>query len=167
MRRNMKKISAALMAAALFFITPAEDKLWAQNSAPPAPTVTESDVLHLNTIGSFSAGFVIQSYGYIGVLADAMSKGVYEPELVRSMLSETVSYLRNVNAQLQKYQSSAIIASGDKKFIATMMEIINQLIAEAEALSAFSQSKSKEDLARYESAREKAWRNIKKTFGMN
>lgn len=161
----MKKIAAAFLMAAVIYSAPAA--LMAQNAEAPAPMADERDILHLNTIGAFSAGFVIQSYGYIGVLADALSKGVYEPELVRSMLSETVSYLRNVNTQLQKYQSSSLIAPGDKKFIATMLDIINQLIAEAEALSSFAQSKNKEDLARYEDAREDAWRNIKRTFGMN
>lgn len=165
----MKKIFAGLFVIGLIFLGPAAaTALWAQNGqAASSPAADEKDILHLNTIGAFSAGFVIQSYGYIGVLADALSKGVYEPELVRSMLSETVSYLRNVNAQLQKYQSSGLIASGDQKFIATMMDIIDQLIAEAESLSSFAQSKSKEDLARYEKAREEAWKNIKRTFGMN
>jgi hypothetical protein len=153
--------------AGILFVGPAAGDMWAQNARPSAPVADEKDILHLNTIGAFSAGFVIQSYGYIGVLADALSKGVYEPDLVRSMLSETVSYLRNVNTQLQKYQSAGLIASGDKKFIATMMDIIDQLIAEAEALSSFAQTKSKEDLARYENARGDAWKNIKRTFGMN
>lgn len=163
----MKKIIAALLMGAILSVTFAPGGLRAQNAPPAAPQADEKDILHLNTIGAFSAGFVIQSYGYIGVLADALSRGVYEPELVRSMLSETVSYLRNVNTQLQKYQASDLIASGDKKFIATMMEIISQLIAEAEALSSFAQTKSKEDLSRYESARGDAWKNIKRTFGMN
>lgn len=127
----------------------------------------DKDALHLNTIGAFSAGFVLQSYGYIGVLADAMSKGVYAPELVRSMLAETISYLKNVNAQLNKYQTGGVIASGDQKFITSMMFIIDQLIAEAEALSSFAQTKSEADLKRFEEARQNAWKNIKKTFGMN
>ncbi|MGL4207859.1 MAG: hypothetical protein ACRCTY_00575, partial [Candidatus Adiutrix sp.] len=138
--------------------------------SPPALAQTQGgateaiDVIHLNTIGAFSAGFVLQSYGYIGVLADTMSRGVYEPELVRSMLAETVSYLRNINNQLAKYQAGALIASGDQKFIATMVDIINQLIAEAEALSSFARTKSKEDLARFEKARTEAWGKIKTTF---
>ena len=127
----------------------------------------DKDALHLNTIGAFSAGFVLQSYGYIGVLADAMSKDVYAPELVRSMLAETISYLRNVNTQLKKYQAGGVIASGDQKFIASMTAIIDQLIAEAEALSSFAQTKSEADLKRFEDARQNAWKNIKKTFGMN
>jgi hypothetical protein len=109
----------------------------------------------------------LQSYGYIGVLADAMSKGVYAPELVRSMLAETVSYLRNVNTQLVKYQTGGLIAAGDQRFIASMMTIIDQLIAEAEALSSFAQTKGEADLKKFEEARQNAWKNIRKTFGMN
>lgn len=160
-----KKLLPALALALALTATPLAAQTEAPATAPPA--VDAKDALHLNTIGAFSAGFVIQSYGYIGVLADAMSRGVYEPDLVRSMLSETNSYLRNVNAQLRKYQDASAIAAGDKKFIANMMEIISQLMGEADALSSFAQSKGKDDLARYEDARQKAWRNIKKTFGMS
>jgi hypothetical protein len=127
-------------------------------------TDAEKDTLHLNTIGAFSAGFVLQAYGYIGVLADVLSKEVYPPDLVRTMLGETITYMRNVNAQLMKYQSGPPIAPGDLEFIAAIMEIINHLIAEAEALSSFTQTKSDSDLRRYDEARGNAWNNIKKTF---
>ena len=127
----------------------------------------QKDMLHLNTIGAFSAGFVLQSYGYIGVLADALSKGVYTPDLVRSMLSETMSYMRNVNTQLKQYQNNSLVSASDRKFMAQMVEIIDLLIAEATALSAFAQSKNADDLKQFEEARKNAWKNIKKTFGMN
>ncbi|MDR2725398.1 MAG: hypothetical protein LBC90_04910 [Candidatus Adiutrix sp.] len=124
----------------------------------------EKDTLHLNTIGAFSAGFVLQAYGYIGVLADVLYKEVYAPDLVRTMLGETVTYMRNVNAQLLKYRSGPPIAQGDLEFIAAIMEIINHLIAEAEALSSFTQTKSDSDLRRYDEARNNAWKSIQKTF---
>lgn len=136
-------------------------------TAPAANVAMQKNALHLNTIGAFSAGFVLQSYGYIGVLADAMSKGVYTPDLVTQMLSETISYLNNVNTQLKKYQSGSLVAPEDLKFIVTIMGIIQQLIAEAEALSAFAQTKSEADLKRFEDSRKKAWTQIKETFRMN
>ena len=137
--------------------TPAQDR----NAQP-----LDKDVLHLNTIGAFSAGFVLQSYGYIGVLADAYGQKVYSPELVRSMLTDTGTYLRNVNTQLKKYQDSGLVGAGDRKFIASVIEIIDQLSIEAEALSAFTQSTKAEDLKRYEEARKNAWSIIRKTFNM-
>jgi hypothetical protein len=124
----------------------------------------EKDTLHLNTIGAFSAGFVLQAYGYIGVLADVLSKQVYPPDLIRTMLGETITYMRNINAHLLKYSSGPPIAPGDLEFIAAIMDIINYLIAEAEALSSFTETKSDNDLRRYDEARGNAWKAIKKTF---
>lgn len=123
--------------------------------------------LHLNAIGAFSAGFVLQSYGYIGVLADAMSKDVYSPDLVRTMLAETITYLRNIRSQLDKYRDSNLVTQSDLKFIQSMTEIIDLLIAEAQALSSFANSKSVDDLKKFEEARKNAWKNIRKTFSIN
>lgn len=162
---------ALALAAALFTLN---GSLPAQETAipPVSPTeksaLQERESLHLTTIGSFSAGFALQSYGYIGVLADALSKGVYAPDLVISMLGETTGYLRNISAQLKKYQDTpGLVAAGDRKFIASMMEIVNQLIDEAEALSSFARTKNANDLKKFEEARKNAWKNIRTTFGMN
>ena len=162
-----------LMALALFF-GQAAGPAWGQTvggsgtppAAPPAAAQAEKDILHLNTIGAFSAGFVLQSYGYIGVLADVMSQEVYPADLVRDMLGETINYMRNVNGQLLKYHSGPPIAPGDLEFISAIMEIINYLIVEAESLSSFARTKSKDDLQRYEEARRNAWKSIKKTFNV-
>jgi len=132
-------------------------------AAPPGPDL-EKDILHLNTIGAFSAGFVLQAYGYIGVLADVLSKQVYPPDLVRTMLGETTTYMRNINAHLMKYHTGPPIAPGDLEFISSITEIINYLIAEAEALSSFTETKSDSDLRRYDEARNNAWKTIRKTF---
>jgi len=159
-----KKLLLAVLATALCLSSgPALGQ--AVGGAASPGTDAEKDTLHLNTIGAFSAGFVLQAYGYIGVLADVLSsKEGYPPDLVRTMLGETITYMRNVNAQLMKYQSGPPIAPGDLEFIAAIMEIINHLIAEAEALSSFTQTKSDSDLRRYDEARGNAWNNIKKTF---
>lgn len=159
---------STIFLAALMWLPAAP--LAAQDGSGPAAAQAnqERESLHLTTIGAFSAGFVLQSYGYIGVLADTLSKEVYSPELVISMLGETTSYLRNISAQLKKYQTNPnLVAAGDRKFIASMMEIVDHLIAEAEALSSFAKTKSADDLKKFEEARKNAWKNIKKTFGMN
>lgn len=147
-------------------LPPATTELPALTPPPTMQPLSQEDELHLNTIGAFSAGFVLQSYGYIGVLADVLSKDVYPPELVSSMLGETIKYLKNLNLQLAKYQT-ADIAAGDKKFIAQIQEIVGLLQGEAEALSAFAKTRDKADLERFESARKNAWAKIRKTLGMN
>jgi hypothetical protein len=126
------------------------------------------ETLHLTTIGTYSAGFVLQSYGYIGVLADVLSQGVYEAEMVRSMLGETITFLRNAREQLTAYLGGSIqIAAGDMKFIRGISDIIMNLIEEAEALSSFAQSRDKADLERFEDSRKKAWSGIKTTLGVS
>jgi hypothetical protein len=82
------------------------------------------------------------------------------------MLAETINYLRKVHGQLQKYQGGGLIAPGDLKFITSIMDIISQLVAEAEALSSFAQTKGEADLKRFEEARKNAWKNIKSTLNM-
>jgi len=158
-----KKLLLAVLAAALC-LSPGPAAGQPNGGVAPPGADAEKDTLYLNTIGAFSAGFVLQAYGYIGVLADVLYKEVYSPDLVRTMLGETVTYMRNVNAQLMKYRSGPPIAPGDLEFIAAIMEIINYLIAEAEALSSFTQTKSGSDLQRYNEARDNAWKSIKKTF---
>lgn len=144
----------------------------AGSQEPSGPTAEEKaaaqerESLHLTTIGVLSTGFALQSYGYIGALADALSKGIYTPDLVISMLTETTNYLRNVNTHLKKYDHNPLVASGDRKFIASMVEIVDNLMAEAEALAAFAKTKSGDDLKRYEEARKNAWKNIKKTLNI-
>jgi hypothetical protein len=163
-----KRLLLAVLATAIFLSPgPARGQVNGGSALPGAPPPGPDagrDTLHLNTIGAFIAGFVFQAYGYIGVLADVLSKEVYPPDLVRTMLGETITYMRNVNAQLLKYQSGPPIAPGDLEFIAAIMEIVNYLIAEAEALSSFIQTKSDNDLRRYDEARNNAWKSIRKTF---
>ena len=156
----MRKPTIPLLLVFLFIVFAAGTLPAQQQSNDPW---TERDVLHLNTIGVFSAASVIQSYGYIGFLADALSRKVYEPEMVSSMLIESTAYLRNVKTQLEKYPAISLKA-GDQKFLASIAEIVNHLINEAEALSSFARTKSKEDLGKYETARDAAAKSIEKTF---
>jgi hypothetical protein len=126
------------------------------------------EAVHLTTIGTYSAGFVLQSYGYIGVLADMYSQGAYEPDMVRSMLGETITYLNNAKEQLKAYQGQDLqISKGDQAFINGISDIIEDLIAEATALSTFTENRLDSDLASFNNSRQEAWSGIKKTLGVN
>jgi len=141
--------------------------LGAQEMPPGDDTPETREKLHLNTIGTYSAGFVLQAYGYIGVLADVLSRKVYEPERVRSMLGESTSFLNNARQQLALYHDGNIqLSAGDQAFIDGISSIIKDLIDEAEALSSFSQSLDQADLVKFEKARNNAWSGIKKYLGV-
>ncbi|MDR2455564.1 MAG: hypothetical protein LBE49_03070, partial [Deltaproteobacteria bacterium] len=95
----MRILKLILIGAILSLALSGARPLSAQEAAPggqPAPGFSEAqarEAHHLNTIGTYSAGFVLQSYGYIGVLADIFSQQIYDPDMVRSMLGETITYL--------------------------------------------------------------------------
>ena len=139
---------------------------------PPPPMSSESGVLdatnllretlHLNTIGTYSAGFVLLSYGYIGVLADALGQRVYEADVVNSMLRETITYLNNANNQLKSYKNHENeLSESDLNFLSGISGIIGDLIVEAEALADFA-SGDDAALDRYNNARKEAWQRIKR-----
>ena len=132
-----------------------------------SPEAMAREAHHLNTIGTYSAGFVLQSYGYIGVLADVFSQQIYDPDMVRSMLGETITYLNNARNQLLFYQSPDVnLPKADLDFIDSIGNIINDLVLEAEALSAFTESLQESDLLRFQDARQNAWTKIKKLLGV-
>jgi hypothetical protein len=170
---------AAVLALALFASTPllgqavtveapAPEAASPELTAPQAlPETVVREAHHLNTIGTYSAGFVLQSYGYIGVLADVFSQQIYEPDVVRSMLGETITYLNNARNQLLYYQSPDVrLPKADLDFIDGISNIINDLVLEAEALSAFTESLQESDLLRFQDARQKAWTKIKRLLGV-
>jgi hypothetical protein len=85
-------ISILLLAIILsFFLSLAKSPVLAQNGQAPAPPVSTDtpegrELIHLGALGTYSAGFVLEAYGYIGVLGDMLHYGVYVPDIIRSML---------------------------------------------------------------------------------
>jgi hypothetical protein len=124
------------------------------------------EFIHLSMLGTFSAGFVLETYGFIGSLADLLHHGVYEPDTVRSMLGETKIFLQKALDNLRVYQDKTVTVSPrDLQFINGIAEITAYLIAEAESLAAYAESFSVDDYDKYKDARAKAWRGIKEHLG--
>jgi hypothetical protein len=106
---------------------------------------------------------MLQSFGYIGTYADLYGKGVYDAERVNRMLRETTIYLQNSRDRLRLFQTSAMgLSTGDKKYLAEVVTILDLLIAEAESLSAFALNHNQDDLKNYEANKDKAWTRLSK-----
>jgi hypothetical protein len=137
--------------------------------APPQINDTPAgrEYVHLSLLGTFSAGFVLESYGFIGSLADLLHHGVYQPETVRSMLNETKIFLQKSLENLRVYQDRTItVSQQDLQFINGIAEITVYLIAEADSLAAYAETFDKDDYNRYKDARAKAWSGIKQHLGI-
>jgi hypothetical protein len=136
-------------------------------AAPVSDTPAGREYYHLSLLGTFSAGFVLETYGFIGSLADLLHHGVYEPETVRSMLGETKMFLEKSLDNLRIYQDRTItVSQQDLQFISGIAEITAFLIAEADSLTAYAESFSVDDYTRYKDARSKAWSSIKQHLGI-
>jgi hypothetical protein len=157
------------MALALSALAPA-GPLAAQ--APPLPPSFEDnpagrEVVHLGALGAYSAGFVLEAYGYIGLLADVLHYGIYEPEIVKSMLGETRVFLQKAQDKLTVYQKGTVtVQPEDLAFINGIAEIITLLIAEADGLSAYCDGFAKADFERFRDSRTKALALIKQHLGV-
>jgi hypothetical protein len=124
-------------------------------------------MVHLGALGAYSAGFVLEAYGYIGLLADVLHHGVYEPEIVKSMLGETRVFLQKALEKLTVYRNGTVtVQPEDLVFINGIAEIITLLIAEADGLAAYCEGFSKSDFERFSESRTRAWALIKQHLGL-
>jgi hypothetical protein len=169
-----KKSYALAMVAvfAVMFALSWEGGASAQEQAPQTTPFANNtpegrEQVHLAALGTYSAGFVLEAYGYIGVLADVLHYGVYEPDVVRSMLGETRIFLEKSMERLKIYQTKAVtVSEEDLKYINGIGEILTNLITEAESLSSYCQSFDKTDFERFKDSRSKAWAGIKLHLGI-
>jgi hypothetical protein len=133
------------------------------NENGQTPKELAREKLDINTIATLSVGIVIQTYGYIGTYGDLLGKGVYDATLVVQMLRDTIQYLNNAQNVIHQYQSRTIdVASGDRRFLGEIEEIIKILIQEAENLTTFAQTHKVEDLEKFNDSRKHALRLIDK-----
>ncbi|MDR2340682.1 MAG: hypothetical protein LBF40_11245 [Deltaproteobacteria bacterium] len=180
--KPLRLATAQLLLPALLFLLAAAAQAQTQPPAPSQPQTQSGDpgaqgqvsdtpagreFVHLSMLGTFSAGFVLETYGFIGSLADLLHHGVYEPETVRSMLGETKIFLQRSLENLRVYQDRTVTVSPrDLQFINGIAEITAYLISEADSLSAYAESFDKKDYDSYKDARAKAWSGIKLHLGI-
>ena len=117
----------------------------------------------LTTIGSVSGSFVYTAYGYIGASADAFSKNLYTSEQLRAMMSEMISLLDVVEESLRTLPK---LTTEDRQTIYALIEILNLLKKEADALAAYSATNNQSDANTYDLNRKAAWAKIQTTLGI-
>jgi hypothetical protein len=161
--------AAVALAATLVAAWAPAGPAWAQAAQPPAGEENQAarEAIHLGALGAYSAGFVLEAYGYIGLLADVLHHGVYEPEIVKSMLGETRLFLQKALDRLTVYRDGTIaVLPEDLAFINGIAEIITLLLEEADGLTAYCDGFAKEDFLRFRDSRVKAWTLIKQHLGV-
>ncbi|MEW5723000.1 MAG: hypothetical protein AB1896_07835 [Thermodesulfobacteriota bacterium] len=132
----------------------------------PAGAPASDDNVYIDTIGALSGSYIYMTYGYIGVVADAYSKDLYEAGQIKHMMEEKVTFINKLVQSLRQVQGTNL-AQTDREFIEAMIEILDLLKQEAESLAAFATSNDPAEVEHFDQVRQEAWSQIKKVFGVN
>jgi hypothetical protein len=131
--------------------------------SPEEPLNPEADRLYL--IGALGGAHVYTTYAYIGVLADGLSKELYEAEQTKTLLGEVVSVSDSLVKNLTRVRDGGLSES-DTAAINNMIEIYQLLQNEAKAAIAFTDSRTAEDAQKFEEARTTVWPKISDLLGL-
>ena len=116
-------------------------------------------------IGALAGAHIYTTYGYVGTVADGYAHDVYKAEKVQDLMKEVIG-LAEVSMKQLKTVRNGNIVDADRKVIDDVSEVYALLQKEAKALSEYSKSKNKDDLAKFEEARTAAWPKIKAVLGI-
>jgi hypothetical protein len=125
----------------------------------------QQDDPRLVAIGGLAGSHIYTTYGYIGTVADLFAYEKYDTKRVQDLMKEVVSMADVGVKQLHKVRETNI-GESDKKVLDDMVVIYGLLQQEANALSDYSVSKSKEHLDAFTKSRTEAWPKIKAVLGI-
>lgn len=113
--------------------------------------------------GGISSISIYNTYQTIGAIADGYMKKVYKANTVEVLMAEQASIIQAVIDLLDKCQVSSEkgVSEADVLFIKELIACLKSLKDEAQGLSDFVTTKSKEAQLRYTNHRNKAWEQIK------
>lgn len=131
--------------------------------SPEEPLNPEADRLYL--IGALGGAHVYTTYAYIGVLADGLSKELYDAEQTKTLLGEVVSVSDSLIKNLGRVRDGGV-SEADNQAINNMIDIYKLLQSEAKAAIAFTDSRTAEDAEKFEEARTAVWPKIADLLGL-
>ena len=134
-------------------------------AAHPSTAQAQQDDVRLVAIGALAGSNVYTTYGYIGTVADLLAYEKYDSNRVQALMKEVAALSEASIKQLQQIRATDII-DNDKKALDDMVAIYRLLQQEANALSDYSVSKSKDHLDAFNTARTTVWPKIKTALGI-
>jgi hypothetical protein len=142
-------------------------------AAPPPPVEEKKDVPPaddrgqlMETVGLLSGLYLYQSYLNIGLIADGKAEKIYDEKSARSVLGSIVTPLDTVDKQLAKVGKAAR-TEADRDAVDKLRQIVTLLRQQGRDLTAFWDSASPDDGAKYEATRRDAWKQINALLGLD
>ena len=130
-------------------------------------TCEEREQKLLVVMGGFSAGYLYNTYGMIGSIADGFGHAVYETETVADLIKAQEKLAENIITLLEKSVTENVFASEtDKNYINSSVTILKGLKKQMSLLIVYSNNKSKKNLDALEAQRNQNWKDLSKLMGV-
>ena len=115
--------------------------------------------IQLQAIGALGVGHIQSTLGLIGVIADSISKEIYNPKQIEDLMNGTINGLHVPMKILRRLQESNV-SEEDAEFLDRMIAVLNALQLEAKALSVFSKTRKADDASKYERERRRVLKKL-------
>lgn len=115
--------------------------------------------LQLQVIGALGVGHIQSTLGLIGVIADSISKDIYNQKQIDDLMKGTINGLDTPKKMLRRLQDTNV-SGDDAEYLDRMISVLNALQREARALSVYSKSRKPDDAAKYERERRLVLRKL-------
>lgn len=130
-------------------------------------TCEERESKLLSLMGSFSAGFLYNTYGLIGSIADGYEQGAYNATTVTDLLDAQKTVADNMTNSLEKMSTENVfLKQTDKEYVVAIINIIKGLKIQSQFLLAIVKSKTQKNSIAYEEQRNKNWKDLSKLMGI-
>ena len=121
----------------------------------------------LSLMGSFSAGFLYNTYGLIGSIADGFEQGAYNATTVMDLLDAQKTVADNMTNSLEKMTTENVfLKQTDKEYVVALINIIKGLKIQSQFLLAIVKNKTQKNRFAYEEQRNKNWKDLSKLMGI-
>lgn len=121
----------------------------------------------LVVMGSLSAGFLYNTYGLIGSIADGYGHDVYNASTVTDLLTAQNKLADNMIALLeQKVRENIFKAESNKNYMTNSVSIIKGLKAQIDLFLKLVKNKNQKNLDAYDEQRTKNWKDLSKLMGI-
>jgi hypothetical protein len=105
--------------------------------------------IQLQIIGSLGVGHIQSCLGFVGVIADSVSRDIYTQRQIDDLMLGTINGLELPKKMLRRLQETNI-SEEDKEFLDRMISVFNALQREANALIIYSRSRKVDDAQKFE-----------------
>jgi len=157
-RKCLSRFGTLLISLAIFSSSTADGQ------SPPievksVPAEDETQTTLTESLGLFASLQLYNTYLNIGILADAMTEGMYEARDVYQLLGSVVHPLDRVEKQLDKL-AKLKLSKDDLDALAKMKKISTLLRQQGKELDLFWDKGKPENSKNYETARQAAWKEL-------